>query len=62
MNIELRRVSKCYGETHALRGLDLVVNDPVNVLVFDRSVRRWQIDLDATAWRTGTSQWRRPVL
>lgn len=33
MNIELRQVSKGYGTTHALRELDLVVDDPVNVLV-----------------------------
>jgi len=33
MNIEIRQVSKCYGEAHALRRLDLVINDPVNVLV-----------------------------
>lgn len=33
MNIELRQINKHYGETHALRELDLVVSDPVNVLV-----------------------------
>ena len=33
MNIELRQVSKHYGETCALRELDLVIVDPVNVLV-----------------------------
>jgi len=33
MNIELRQISKHYGETHALRELDLNITDPVNVLV-----------------------------
>ncbi len=33
MNIELRQISKHYGETHALQELDLVVTDSVNVLV-----------------------------
>ncbi len=33
MNIELRQICKYYGDTHALRELDLVVSDPTNVLV-----------------------------
>jgi polar amino acid transport system ATP-binding protein len=33
MNIELRQVSKSYGSTPALRELNLIVGDPVNVLV-----------------------------
>ncbi len=33
MNIELRQISKLYGETQALRKLDLIVTDSVNVLV-----------------------------
>jgi len=33
MNIELRKINKHYGDTHALKELDLVVTDPVNVLV-----------------------------
>jgi len=32
MNIELSDLSKRYGETHALRGIDLKVEDPVRVL------------------------------
>jgi len=33
MNIELQQISKHYGDTHALRRLDLIINDPINVLV-----------------------------
>ncbi len=33
MNIELRQINKRYGNTHALRELDLSISDPVNVLV-----------------------------
>lgn len=32
MNIELSGLSKCYGATHALSGIDLRVEDPVRVL------------------------------
>ena len=32
MNIELANLDKRYGETHALRGIDLRVEDPVHVL------------------------------
>ena len=33
MNIELQQLSKHYGDTHALKQLNLAVSDPVNVLV-----------------------------
>ncbi|NOY00182.1 MAG: amino acid ABC transporter ATP-binding protein [Verrucomicrobia bacterium] len=33
MNIELRQICKYYGDTHALRELDLIVSNPTNVLV-----------------------------